>query len=547
MSSINYPDSRFVSDVTLLDGDLLIDEDGKGIYFGEDQDVYLQHVADTGLLLNAAMKLGFRDSAVFIHSDNDGDLRIEADEDIDIGAAVKISLISPLIQFDGYTTSVLAGRNNDDDQTVIQARDNGVGLVEIARMQSAADPYFSMGGSQEFKFYNSGYALVNNNSQLHFRDAAIYIKSDADGQLALVADVSTYFYSPDTYFINGSGNAVILVRSTTDDAKIILDSGDDGTPEESIVSFRDDRTEKWKILKDVSNHLVLYDSVKGSNIMEFADNSNVYVSQDFLFNTTSKIQFRDSAIYIYSGVDGNLELIADSTIITNVPTLYQYHADGDATLLVRSGTDNVVLQLDSGDDATTEESQILFQDDRVTKWGIHKGTGNELYLYDNTQSEALLTFTTGTPSTITIFEDTLLQFRDAGLKIYSNGDGYLDIDVDTGLNLRIGGSTKAYLLTGGFILQSDLTFDTTKNIKTPNTDDTYFVFQARDSGVGLVEVGRVQGAADPYMQFTLAPVFLPVATGSLPATPVEGMMTYDATLNKMVVWTGAAWETVTSV
>jgi hypothetical protein len=38
-------------------------------------------------------------------------------------------------------------------------------------------------------------------------------------------------------------------------------------------------------------------------------------------------------------------------------------------------------------------------------------------------------------------------------------------------------------------------------ISPPNTDVNYFMFKARDSGVGLVEVGRVVGAADPYFSF----------------------------------------------
>ena len=36
----------------------------------------------------------------------------------------------------------------------LMAYDTGVGNVEVARMQGAADPYFAMGGSQEFKYTN---------------------------------------------------------------------------------------------------------------------------------------------------------------------------------------------------------------------------------------------------------------------------------------------------------------------------------------------------------------------------------------------------------
>jgi len=39
----------------------------------------------------------------------------------------------------------------------------------------------------------------------------------------------------------------------------------------------------------------------------------------------------------------------------------------------------------------------------------------------------------------------------------------------------------------------------------------------------------------------------PLATADLPAAPPEGTMGYDLTLGKLVVWTGAAYEAVTSV
>ena len=37
-----------------------------------------------------------------------------------------------------------------------------------------------------------------------------------------------------------------------------------------------------------------------------------------------------------------------------------------------------------------------------------------------------------------------------------------------------------------------------------------------------------------------------IANASLPASPQKGQMYYDSTNDKIVVWTGAAFETITS-
>ena len=62
--------------------------DGAVINLGSDQDVTLTHVADTGLLLNAAMVVQFRDSAINIGSPADGDLDINADDEIELNSTL---------------------------------------------------------------------------------------------------------------------------------------------------------------------------------------------------------------------------------------------------------------------------------------------------------------------------------------------------------------------------------------------------------------------------------------------------------------------------
>jgi len=62
--------------------------DAAVIALGDDQDVTLTHVADTGLLLNTTMVIQFRDSAINIGSPDDGDLDINADDEIELNSTL---------------------------------------------------------------------------------------------------------------------------------------------------------------------------------------------------------------------------------------------------------------------------------------------------------------------------------------------------------------------------------------------------------------------------------------------------------------------------
>jgi len=60
--------------------------DGAVIYLGDDQDVSLTHVADTGLLLSSTDQLQFGDSGTYIHQSADGVLDLVSDTEIEINA-----------------------------------------------------------------------------------------------------------------------------------------------------------------------------------------------------------------------------------------------------------------------------------------------------------------------------------------------------------------------------------------------------------------------------------------------------------------------------
>tara|TARA_R110000744_G_scaffold157482_7_gene273304 strand:- start:286 stop:2493 length:2208 start_codon:yes stop_codon:yes gene_type:complete len=65
--------------------------DAAAINLGDDQDVTLTHVADTGVLLNSTRKMQFGDAGTFIHQSADGVLTIESDTTVDINGAVAMN------------------------------------------------------------------------------------------------------------------------------------------------------------------------------------------------------------------------------------------------------------------------------------------------------------------------------------------------------------------------------------------------------------------------------------------------------------------------
>lgn len=129
----------------------------------------------------------------------------------------------------------------------------------------------------------------------------------------------------------------------------------------------------------------------------------------------------------------------------------------------------------------------------------------------------------------------------------------------TNLLLREGAATEIYIrnvLDNAFLsmrfltlnLESDLALvNSVKSFFAPNVDGGYTMLKARDTGGLEVEIARMVGAADPYFQSTLPLRLSPIATGALPATPVEGMIAYNDTLKRLTYRDNASWQTLNPV
>ena len=148
---------------------------------------------------------------------------------------------------------------------------------------------------------------------------------------------------------------------------------------------------------------------------------------------------------------------------------------------------------------------------------------------------------------------------DAGVLQYNHNSGRFEFTIEA--------VTRLFWSPGAFAFQEattisttagDLTLDPAASVRmnktlllatnglqvtTGNADGRNVQFHARDNGVGLVEIARMQGAADPYWQMTTAMRLNPVAQ---PGTLVEGHFWYDSTAKKLKFYNGTAVETVTS-
>lgn len=128
------------SDDIIGQDDLQLDSDGALIQLGEDQDVVITHVADTGILLALDRQIQFGDSATFIESDDDGYIDIDADTGIRLNSATNSS--------GQLTTSV-----NDSVPFSVSSTTNP--SIRVKRPTVGAYAIASFGGSTNI-FYETG-------------------------------------------------------------------------------------------------------------------------------------------------------------------------------------------------------------------------------------------------------------------------------------------------------------------------------------------------------------------------------------------------------
>jgi len=188
---------KVATDLTVGD-DLSLISDSAVLKFGADGDTTLTHTDGTGLTLNSTNKLCFNDATQFIQGASGTVLDIAATDEIELTA----TLIDVVGNLAGSGTGTFGGILKTDDATEATSTtdgslqtDGGLSVVkdaifgdDVTLISDAAVLKFGANAEVTLTHVHNDGLLLNADMQLQFRDSAINIRSDADGDLDINAD-----------------------------------------------------------------------------------------------------------------------------------------------------------------------------------------------------------------------------------------------------------------------------------------------------------------------------------------------------------------------
>ena len=182
---------------------------------------------------------------------------------------------------------------------------------------------------------------------------------------------------------------------------------------------------------------VTFDGESNDGVLKWMEDEDYFeFSDDILVASTEKLQFRDTAIYINSSTDGQLDLVADTEIQIAATTVdINGNVDISGTLTIGSaGISEAELEILDGATVTTDELNIL---DGVTT------TATELNIMDGDTSAI------GT----TLADADRVVVNDAGTMkqvALTDFETYFESALDTLSNVTTVGALNSGSITSGF-------------------------------------------------------------------------------------------------
>ena len=335
----------------LATDDLILDSDSAVIQFGDDQDVTLTHVADTGLLLNSTMQLQFNDASQNINAPSATVLDINATDEIELNATL-VDVNANLDVSGTYTGGGLmtTGGNivipdagnigSASDTNAISISSGGVVAVTATTANtSASDGALTVAGGagvaadlsvgDDLRLISDAAVLsFGADSEVtltHYADNGLRLKHTATaddkpvvfvlqtGETDIAADDvigSIRFQAPD----EGTGTDAILVSAAID----AISEGDFSSSSNATkLAFRTGSSEtaaEKMSLSSGGNLALSTDAV----VLNFGADSDVNLTHvadtGLLLNSTRQLQFNDASQYISGASATKMDIRATDEI-----------------------------------------------------------------------------------------------------------------------------------------------------------------------------------------------------------------------------------------
>jgi len=424
--------------------DIYIADAGK-IDLGDDQDVTITHVPDAGILMELDDYISFGDSAVFIESDDDGYLDLDADTGIRLNAATTVAAA-------GITITPADASPGSDGRIVIDSTVTGLDDGAIA--------YYEGGDTV---YYVAAFPVlpVTDNHVLSYDSGSdrLVWQADADSGGAPTLDSVV---SPEgtwdpvmqdteiitmTFEETDADPMIFLADGTFADISIvtITQSGNatDGVLLELYTS--DDDVDHLMLATDDSDSVTHKLATTGTYTIDITTDGTALV--DIVDPLTAGSLTSDAGLLIADA--GSIGSASDTNAITisaagviDVTNTAEASAIGTAALTVDGGV-GVAFDVWIGDDLTLDSDSTL----------INLGADQDVVITHVADTGINITTTAATSGTINLGNDDDANDDSIDLILHDSGTIQLyDANDDTSATLSVADGASALTLSGGIAI-----------------------------------------------------------------------------------------------
>ncbi len=326
--------------------------DGAVIGLGDDQDVTFTHVADTGVLLNGASVIQFRDSAINIGSPADGDLDINADDEIELNSTLvdlngNLDVSGTIVGAStlSATTGTFSGVLKTDDTTNATSTTDGSlqtdGGLSVALDAVIGDDLFLLSDSAVLNIgADSDLKITHDGTNGDFESAGNLV-FDVAGDITLdAAGLDVNFAAAGTNFgLIKKDSTSLIFRNPVSDGPIKIEGSDGGSNQtyieinpaslEGVYAFHGNGTAGnplgVTLYNDANGATISTNtSASGKEVQTFRLNGtqvgNIVVTSSTAYNTSSDYRLKENVDYTWDATTrlkqlkpARFNFIADST------------------------------------------------------------------------------------------------------------------------------------------------------------------------------------------------------------------------------------------